>query len=146
MSTTTLAEQNLAADLRLVVGRLARKLRQLHAGGLTPSQLSALSTVDRLGPLRLGDLAGAEGISGPTLTRIVGALEAEGLVARTADATDRRAARIATTAAGRARLRRIHSERDSYLRRRVERLTPTERATLEEALPLLAALAGDAER
>ena len=88
----------LAADLRLVVGRLARSLRQADDGGLTPSQLSALSSIDALGSVRLGDLAAAERVTSPTLTKIVANLEAAGLVQRSADPDDRRAARVSLTA------------------------------------------------
>ena len=136
----------LAADLRIVVGRLARRLRQLHHGGLTPSQLSALSSVERHGAIRLGDLAAAEGIAAPTLTKIISVLEAEGLVGRTADATDRRVARVALTAAGKARLRRIYRERNAYLQRRLDALDDADRARLAAALPLLAALSEETSR
>src|SRR5947199_6942672 len=84
----------LASDLRLAVGRLARKVRLSETSGLTPSQLSALVTIDQIGRARLCDVASAEGISAPTATRIVGGLEKAGLVARTDDREDRRATRL----------------------------------------------------
>src|SRR3954451_24634481 len=90
----------LAADLRLVIGRLARSLRQIDDGGLTPSQLSALSSIDALGSVRLGDLAAAERVTSPTLTKIVANLEAAGLVQRSADPDDRRAGRRSLPPAG----------------------------------------------
>src|SRR5690606_1403261 len=64
--------------LRLAVLRLARRLRQEHAGDLTPSQLSALSCVEREGPLSLRDLAEMERVQPPSISRIVGSLEGEG--------------------------------------------------------------------
>jgi DNA-binding MarR family transcriptional regulator len=140
------ADAALAADLRIIVGRLARRLRQLQPGGLTPSQLSALSSIERLGPIRLGDLAAAEGIAGPTLTKIVGILEGEGLVGRTPDATDRRAARVAITPSGRSRLKSIYRERNAFLQQRLESLTADERARLRTTLPLLASLAEETGR
>jgi DNA-binding MarR family transcriptional regulator len=139
--TTTMTDTDLAADLRLAVGRLARRLRQVQLGGLTSSQVSAVAAIDRLGPVRLGDLATAEGISGPTLTKIVGHLETLGLVARTTDATDRRAARVALTPEGRSRLKRIRSDRDAFLVHRLDGLDPGARATLAAAVPLLRGLA-----
>jgi len=136
----------LAADLRLAVGRLARKLRQVQLGGLSSSQVSALASVERLGPVRLGDLAAAEGVTGPTLTKIVAHLETIGLVTRAADEADRRAARITLTADGRERLVRIRSDRDAFLEQRLGALDPDARASLAAALPVLRALADEGER
>ena len=75
-------DRELVVQLRLAVMRLARRLRQQTEGEITASQLSALSSVDRLGPLSLGALAAVERVRPPTLTRIVGRLEAAGLVVR----------------------------------------------------------------
>jgi DNA-binding MarR family transcriptional regulator len=139
-------DTELAADLRLAVGRLARRLRQVQLGGLSSSQVSALSAVERLGPVRLGDLAAFEGVTGPTLTKIVNHLESIGLVARTADATDRRAARVTLTAEGRERLGRIRSDRDAFLEHRLRDLDPDDRAALAAALPVLRGLAAEGDR
>jgi DNA-binding MarR family transcriptional regulator len=142
-SATSADEPDLAADLRLAVGRLARKVRVSEPSGLTQSQLSALATIDRIGRARLVDVAAAEGVSAPTATRIVGALEKAGLVARAGDSHDRRATRVALTPAGRAALRRIRSNRTAFLQRRIARLDDDDRATLRAALPVLASLAED---
>ena len=133
----------IASDLRLAVGRLARKVRLSETTGLTQSQLSALATIDRLGGARLCDVAAAEGVSAPTATRIVGAVEKLGLVARTDDSEDRRATRVAVTPAGRAALRRIRSNRTAFLQQRLQRLDEHDLAVLRAALPVLAALAED---
>ena len=71
------------ARLRVALARLSRRLRRHSLAGLTPTQLAALSTVEQSGPLRLGDLAAAEGIAPSTLTRLVTALEDIGYVQRT---------------------------------------------------------------
>ena len=63
------------ARLRLAIGRLSRRLRRHQLAGLTLTQVAALSTVDRTGPLRLSELAAAEGVAPSTLTRLVAALE-----------------------------------------------------------------------
>jgi DNA-binding MarR family transcriptional regulator len=133
----------IASELRLVVGRLARKVRLSETSGLTPSQLSALVTIDQIGRARLCDVAAAEGVSAPTATRIVGAIEKLGLVARADDSEDRRATRVAVTAAGRAALRRIRSNRTAFLQQRLEHLDDHDLAVLRAALPVLAALAED---
>ena len=75
----------LAPDVRLLVGRLTRRLRQEAGGGLTPSQLSVLASVERLGPIHLGALARVEGVSPPTLTRAVDRLGEQGSVRRVPD-------------------------------------------------------------
>ena len=131
----------LATELRMVVGRLARRVRQSHVGDLTPSQLSALAAIDRLGKARLCDVAAAEGVRAPTAARVVDSLEEAGLVTRAAVADDRRAVRIALTPAGRGALRRIRSARTAFLVQKLEGLSPHELAALRDALPVLDALA-----
>ena len=74
-----------AARLRVAIARLARQLRQHSPGGLTPSQWSALATVEQFGPLRIGDLAEREGVTAPTATRVVASLEEAGLLSRATD-------------------------------------------------------------
>src|SRR5690242_20905779 len=83
--------------LRVAIARLSRRLRRHELAGLTPTQLAALSTVERSGPLRLGDLAAAEGIAPSTLTRLVTVLEEADYVTRQPDPSDARASTIAIT-------------------------------------------------
>ena len=90
------------ARLRVAIARLSRWLRRHELAGLTPTQLSALATVDRIGPLRLGDLAAAEGIAPSTLTRLVTALEERGYVERCPVPGDARASTLSIAPAGRA--------------------------------------------
>jgi DNA-binding MarR family transcriptional regulator len=132
-----------ASDLRLAVGRLARKVRLSETSGLTPSQLSALATIDQIGRARLCDVAAAEGVSAPTATRIVTAIEKLGLVARADDSEDRRATRVALTPAGRAALRRIRTNRTAFLQQRLHRLDEHDLAVLRAALPVLISLSED---
>ena len=143
METAPPTTPAIASDLRLVVGRLARKVRLSETSGLTQSQLSALVTIEQIGRARLCDVATAEGVSAPTATRIVGALEKTGLVARADDAEDRRATRVALTPAGRAALRRIRTNRTAFMQQRLERLDESDIAVLRAALPVLAALSED---
>ena len=83
--------------LRVALARVSRRMRRHELAGLTPTQLAALSTVERAGPLRLGDLAAAEGIAPTTLTRMVAVLEELGYVRRDADPKDARASTLAIT-------------------------------------------------
>jgi DNA-binding MarR family transcriptional regulator len=130
-----------AARLRVAIARLSRRLRRHVLAGLTPTQLSALATVERSGPLRLGDLAAAEGIAPSTLTRLVTALEERGYVDRTPVPGDARASTLAITAAGHAVLERIRQESTSVLAESLRMLTSEQLATLAAALPALEQLA-----
>src|SRR5262249_41447673 len=91
----------LPARLRLAITRLARRLRQQGETAASPTQLAALATVERDGPLTLGELAAVERVQPPTITAAVGRLEQRGLVQRRIDPDDRRVARVEITPAGR---------------------------------------------
>src|SRR5689334_16059845 len=77
-----------AADLRLVAGRLARRLRQSGDSGVSASLLSAMWTIERLQPVTLTDLAAAERVQPPTVTRVVARLEELGFALREEHPTD----------------------------------------------------------
>ncbi|MBV9855283.1 MAG: MarR family transcriptional regulator [Streptosporangiaceae bacterium] len=127
--------------LRVAIARLSRRLRRHELAGLTPTQLAALATVERAGPLRLGDLAAAEGIAPSTLTRLVTALEEFGYVQRCADPTDARASTLAITAKGHEVLERLREEGTALLTKSLLRLTEEQRSVLAAALPALELLA-----
>jgi DNA-binding MarR family transcriptional regulator len=130
-----------AARLRVAVARLARQLRQRTMGGLTPSQLSCLTSVERLEPVRLAELAAREAVAPPTLTRIVAVLGELGMLERQADPDDARAARITTTAAGRLALQRVREERTAFLVDRLHALAEEDRRRLPSLVALLEQLA-----
>lgn len=132
-----------ADRLRVAVGRLARKLRQQSLGGLTPSQASVLSTLDRHGPLTMGRLADHEAISKPSATGIVGRLVDKGLVSRIADAGDKRSFIVQITSDGRALIDRRREERTAYLARRVDSLGAEDHRVLERAIELLEDMIGE---
>ena len=127
--------------LRVVIARLSRTLRKHELAGLTPTQLSALSTVDRAGPLRLGDLAAAERIAPSTLTRLVSALEDHGYVERRAVPGDARAWTLVVTARGYEVLDRIRQENTVLLADSLLTLSADQLAALAAALPALEQLA-----
>jgi DNA-binding MarR family transcriptional regulator len=127
----------LATEVRLVVGRLARRLRQESAGGLTPSQLSVLASVDRLGPIQLGDLARVEAVAPPTLTRAVDRLEEQGIVTRQPDPVDGRAVLVDITPTGRAALEDVRTARVAFLAKGLAELTEDERLVVADAVRLL---------
>jgi DNA-binding MarR family transcriptional regulator len=127
----------LPARLRLVVTRLARRLRQHGETAASPTQLAALATIERDGPLTLGDLAAVERVQPPTITAAVGRLEARGLVRRGTDLRDRRVARVEITPPGRRLLEQSRSRKTAYLEARLAALTSDERDTLERAAAIL---------
>lgn len=129
--------------LRVAIARLSRRLRRHELAGLTPTQLAALSTVERSGPLRLGDLAAAEGIAPSTLTRLVAVLEELGYVQRYADPKDARASTLTITPTGHETLERLREEGTVLLTHSLMLLTAEQRAALATALPALEQLAED---
>jgi DNA-binding MarR family transcriptional regulator len=135
--TQTLTDSEIAARLRLVVMRLARRLRQQAPAGVTPSQLSALATLSAKGPMTLGALAEAERVRPPSMTRIVVALEEDELVAREQDPDDRRRATVRLTERGRKLIASNRTRKTAYLAQRMTALSEDERQTLARASEVL---------
>jgi DNA-binding MarR family transcriptional regulator len=116
---------------------LRRVRKEDEASGLSPARLSALSVVVFGGPLALGRLAAAEQVRPPTMTRIVSALEEDGLVRRVRDARDRRSVVVAATAKGSRLLQRARRKRIENLGGLLGSLGEDEVRTLEEAAAIL---------
>ena len=133
----------LASELRLAVMRLSRRLRQHAPDDITQSQLSALAVVARDGRLTLSQLAVAERVQPPTITRIVDALVRAGLVDRSPSESDRRVAWVTPTAEGRALIEATRRRRDAYLAAHLRALSPDDRALLARAAVLLQQLTED---
>jgi DNA-binding MarR family transcriptional regulator len=127
--------------LRVALARLSRRLRRHALAGLTPTQLAALSTVEQAGPLRLGDLAAAEGIAPSTLTRMVAVLEELGYVRRDSDPKDARASTLAITPKGHETLEQLREEGTALLTKWLAQLSAEQRFALAAALPALESLA-----
>lgn len=136
-----LSDVELAARLRLALGRLNRRVRQHGPQSLTASQVSTLASVEALGPVRLGDLAAHEGVTAPTQSRLVAGMENLGLLTRTPDPGDKRATRLAITTEGRVQLERLRNERSAFLVEQLGTLSTRQRTALVEALDALEALA-----
>jgi len=133
--------EELASELRLAVGRLSRRLRQHAVGGLSPSQVSAMVSLYHHGPVSMGELSRLEGVSAPTMTRIVDRLEQQGLVARRIDPGDGRSSVVEMSPEGTSALSRLRHERTAFLADRLAGLDEGEIATLSAALPALRRLA-----
>jgi len=127
----------MTSRLRMVVARLNRRLRQEANEGATPSQLAALATIERHGPITLGDLAGHERVRPPTMTRIVAGLEEAKLVRRETDAADRRVARVTITKDGSRLLARSRTRKDAFLATLLEHLDGEDLRAVERAVPVL---------
>ncbi|WP_181782909.1 MarR family winged helix-turn-helix transcriptional regulator [Pseudonocardia pini] len=129
-----------ATRLRLAVGRLHRRIRIDGGDSLPPLQLSALSTVALHGPLRLSELARREAVTAPTMSRVLGALDDQGLVVRASDPQDARGVLITLSSAGRVRLDEIVTHRTALVARRLGRLDAAQREVIRAALPAIEAL------
>jgi DNA-binding MarR family transcriptional regulator len=117
---------------------LLRRVRRVdEALGLGPARLSALSVVVFGGPLTLGDLAKAEQVSAPTMSRLVAALERAGLVRRRPDLRDGRIVRVAATARGTRVMQEGRRRRIAELTSLLDGLPPARRAVLDEAVGIL---------
>jgi len=125
------------ARLRATVMRLSRRMRQQASGGVTPSQLALLGSLERHGPLTLGEVAAAERVQPPSITRSARALEDAGLIARSIVAEDRRAARVELTPKGRRLIQAIRNERTAWLARMVADLPARQAADLWRGLEAL---------
>lgn len=127
------AATELADRLHSAAIHLLRQLRREDARtGLSGPRLSALSVVVFGGPLTLGELAAAEQVRPPTMTRLVRALEARGLVTREADERDRRVVRLRATAKGRTLMAEGRARRVRALARVLEHVDAEEVSTLHD--------------
>ena len=116
---------------------MARRLRQEAGAGLSPSQTSALATIELHGPLTPSELAVREQVQRPTVTRVLVRLEEAGLIERAADPADGRACLLSTSPEGRALMKRVRSRKNAYLSRRISKLEDSDVETLERAAEVL---------
>lgn len=142
-SAVTAEHTALAARLRIAVGRLNRRIRIDGRESIGPLQLSALVTVELHGPLRLSELARREAVTPPTMSRVLAALDDQGLVTRASDPSDARGVLITISEAGAKVLDEVRSHRNALVARRLARLDDAERTAIEAAMPALEALLVD---
>jgi DNA-binding MarR family transcriptional regulator len=135
----------LADELRIVAGRLKRRLReQAGRGDLTGSQVAVLARLDRDGPATVSSLARAEAMRPQSMGGIVAALEAAGLVEGAPDPGDGRQTLLSLTERCRSWIREHRAARQDWLLRTIRaRLSPDEQAQLAAALPLLTRIVED---
>jgi DNA-binding MarR family transcriptional regulator len=130
--------QKLADQLHSLAIHLLRRLRREDdSSGLNAPRLSALSVIVFGGPVTLGDLAAAEQVRPPTMTRIVNALEELGLVTKEKSSSDGRSIHLSATAGGRELLLAGRERRVRALAAQVESLNPPEKEVLAAACEIL---------
>ncbi len=136
-------DAGLAASLRVSVMRLGRRLRnERESEGLTLSQMAVLGTLFRCGPTTAGELAAAEKVKPPSMTRTVACLEEAGLVVRRPHARDGRQIVVELTPAAHEVLNDDRRRRDAWLAQRLGVLAPEDIELLQRVAPLLERLAG----
>jgi DNA-binding MarR family transcriptional regulator len=130
------ATTDLANEVRIACQRVSRRVRFESAGELAPHLVSALSTLKH-GARTPSELADAERVSGPSMTRTVGFLIERGLVASADNPADGRSKLLSLTPAGWAELDQVRKARDDWMERKLAGLSDEERQLLRKATELL---------
>jgi DNA-binding MarR family transcriptional regulator len=137
----------LVARLRMVIGRLARQLNEASTDeGLTPTQYSVLALIRSRGPLGLAELAELEGLNPTMVSRVIRVLDDAGLIRRTPDPADLRAARVEITPDGEQLHEHVRAVRTRVLTDCLEHLPPTTTDALLAAVPAMEELAAAIRR
>jgi DNA-binding MarR family transcriptional regulator len=133
----------LAADLRVVIGKLIRRLReQARADDLSWSQMSVLGRLERDGPATVTLLARAEGVRPQSMGATIAALEAAGLVVGTPDPADGRSTILSLTDTCRDMIRANRAAKEDWLFHAIRtRFSASDQAALANAAALLQRLA-----
>jgi DNA-binding MarR family transcriptional regulator len=133
----------LASQLRLSVVRLNRRLRSQRTDEtVSLTQISAISTLSRCGPMTPSELAASERVRPPSMTRVIAALEESGWVLRRDHPTDGRQSIIELTPAGADLLAAEASAKERWLDKRLAELSDSERETLGRAAEIIDRMAG----
>lgn len=139
---TDLAQRSLASKLRLAVVRLNRRLRAQRSGEpVSLTQVSALSTLHKCGPVSPGKLAEREGVRPPSMTRVIAALEERGYVYRSAHPSDGRQSVVGLTGSGEEYIQAAISVREAWLDEHLAALSDAEREVLDQAAEIIARMA-----
>lgn len=125
----------------MAVARLNRRLRQERRSALTPTQLSVLGTISKIGPATPGAIALHERVRPPSITRTLGQLDSCGYIDRVPDPDDGRQVLVSISEHGAQMLADERERRNAWLESRLETLGPADRSLLREVVPLLLHLA-----
>lgn len=136
-------DAGLASELRIAIMRLRRRLAAERVPGneLSAGAMSVLGVLVRNGELTIGELAAAERVQPPSMTRTVTCLEQEGFVQRQPHESDKRVVVVSLTDQGHRTVQAERKRRDAWLAQRLKTLAPDERETLRAAIPILERLA-----
>jgi DNA-binding MarR family transcriptional regulator len=141
MTRTVTPDEELAARFHSAILHLLRRLAQEdRVSGVSPARLSALSVLVFGGPRTIGSLASVEGVSPPTMTRLVAGLVEDGLVDRLPDDTDHRVVRVSATATGRSLLLAGRDRRVATITAMLQSLRPKERRRLAATAEIVEAM------
>jgi DNA-binding MarR family transcriptional regulator len=141
MSTVVTDPVTVANRLRPVLHKLSRHLkRETHSVGATSGQISLLAEIRRSPGIGVRELASAERMSSPGMSKYVARLERAGLVRRRTETTDRRRVGLELTDEGQRVLRSVRSRRTAWLASRLNQLDPAELAAVDAAIEPLARL------
>lgn len=132
-----------AARLRRSITRLNRRLRYSALGGISPAQASLLAVIGNRDNPSLGELAVAEQIQPPSVTRLVRSMEQAGLIASSPDTEDRRCTRVCLTALGRKELAAIRQRKTEFLEKKLLSLSVKDQRKARELAEFLEALLED---
>jgi DNA-binding MarR family transcriptional regulator len=136
--------EQIAEQLHSAAIHLLRRIRlEDSASGLTAPRLSALSVVVHAGPLSMTDLAAAEQIQAPSMTRLAAGLERLGLIAREIDPADGRRVMVKATKQGKVVLQKGKRRRILTLAKRISSLKLQDAACLAQAAKIMESLARD---
>ncbi|WP_203921156.1 MarR family winged helix-turn-helix transcriptional regulator [Rugosimonospora africana] len=141
-----IAPAALAAMLGDAISRLGRRQRQARpVGELTQNQISVLTSLELGGALTPRELADAERVQPPTMTKVLARLEELGLLQRTPHPTDRRQVLLSATSAGHDIVVEQRRAKDEWLTRVLTRLTPAERQILCQAAEIMSRIAREGD-
>ncbi|HNF84624.1 MAG TPA: MarR family transcriptional regulator [Solirubrobacterales bacterium] len=126
-----------ADALRLAITRTARRLRQEAGGGLSPTVIATLASIERHKVVTPGELARIEGVQRPTMTRAISRLADAGLIDRREDPEDRRSALISVSQEGHRYLEAHRSRKSAWLANLIEEMPQEDADTLSRAAEIL---------
>ncbi|MGD0055537.1 MAG: MarR family transcriptional regulator [Acidimicrobiales bacterium] len=136
-TTGTINMNDTASRLRRAVTRLNRRLRSSSLGGISPAQASMLGSIEKLDNPSLGDLAVAEQMKPPSVTRVAQAMQEVGLIVCFSDPEDRRVTRVRLSAMGRREIAAIRQRKTEFLEMKLRSLSPSDQRRVEELASLL---------
>jgi DNA-binding MarR family transcriptional regulator len=137
-SGTEVDDRRSEADaLRLAITRTARRLRQEAGGGLSPTMVATLASIERHKVLTPGELARIEGVQRPTMTRAINRLAEAGLIDRREDPEDRRSSLLSVSEEGHRYLAEHRSRKSAWLANLIEEMPAEDADTLARAAEIL---------